>query len=135
MKNIYDGIAVLDANGEAAVELPEWFGALNRDFRYQLTCIGGFASVYIAEEVSGNRFTIAGGRAGIKVSWQITGIRQDAWANAHRIPVEEDKLDFERGFYLHPEVFGAPREKGVDHALKPESKFSTRGSSMASSGS
>ncbi|MEJ5345960.1 MAG: hypothetical protein WHS83_13705, partial [Chloroflexus sp.] len=25
--------------GEAWVELPAWFEALNRDFRYQLTCI------------------------------------------------------------------------------------------------
>jgi hypothetical protein len=40
MKNIYDGVVVLNAKGEAVVKLPTWFGALNKDFRYQLTPIG-----------------------------------------------------------------------------------------------
>jgi hypothetical protein len=31
-KNIYDGVIILDSNGEAVVALPEWFEALNRDF-------------------------------------------------------------------------------------------------------
>src|SRR5262249_3006100 len=98
MMNIYNGIARLDSNGEATVVLPDWWGALNRDFRYTLTAIGAPApNLYIAEEVSNNRFRIAGGRPGAKVSWTLTGIRQDAWANAHRIPVEEDKSERERG--------------------------------------
>ena len=113
MMNVYNGNVVLDAGGEALVELPEWFEALNRDFRYQLTCIGGFAPVYVAEEISGNRFRIAGGQPGLKVSWMVTGIRQDAWANAHRIPVEEDKPDAERGTYLAPELWGQSEEKGL----------------------
>jgi len=100
MKNIYDGIAMLDESGEAWVKLPDRFEALNRDFRYQLTCIGGFAPVYIAEEISGNRFKIAGGKPGMKVSWQVTGIRYDPYAEAHRIPVEENKPPEERGTYL-----------------------------------
>jgi len=108
MKNIYDGVAVLDANGEAWVELPEWFEALNADFRYQLTCIGGFAPVFIAEEIRDNAFKIAGGRPETKVSWQVTGIRQDPYAMAHRIPVEQDKPEQERGFFRHPELYGQP---------------------------
>ncbi len=91
MKNIYDGVAILDEKGEAAVALPDWFEALNQDFRYQLTCIGGHAPVYVASEVSGNQFRIAGGRPGLKVSWQVTGIRHDSYANSHRIPVEAEK--------------------------------------------
>lgn len=43
IKNLYDGVVVRDTNGEALIELPEWFEALNRDVRYQLTCIGGVA--------------------------------------------------------------------------------------------
>src|SRR6266446_6222670 len=112
MKNIYDGVVNLDTQGEAVVQLPAWFGALNKEFRYQLTCIGGFAPVYIAEEISENRFKIAGGNPGMKVSWMVTGIRQDAWANAHRIPVEEEKTAPERGYYLHPELYGQPLHKG-----------------------
>jgi len=121
MMNIHNGIVVLDGEGQAVVELPAWFGALNRDFRYQLTAVGAPGpNLYIAEKVANNRFKIAGGAGGMEVSWQVTGIRQDAWANAHRIPVEEDKPADERGFYLHPEVFGAPEEKGMDWARKPE---------------
>ena len=117
MKDIYDGVAVLDANGEATVELPEWFSALNRDFRYQLTSIGAPApGLYVATEVADNRFGIAGGAPGMKVSWQLTGIRQDAYANAHRIPVEEDKPPQERGKYLHPKEFGQPESKGIEFA-------------------
>jgi hypothetical protein len=114
MKNVYDGVAVLDADGKATVALPEWFGALNRDFRYQLTAIGAPGpNLYIAEEIADNRFAIAGGTAGAKVSWQVTGIRQDAYANAHRIQVEEDKPASAQGKFIHPELFGAPPEKGV----------------------
>ena len=119
MKNIYDGLATLDANGEAAIQMPDWFGVLNREFRYQLTCIGGFAPVYIAEELANNQFKIGGGRAGMRVSWQITGIRQDPWANAHRIPVEEEKDEKLKGFYLHPELYGAPAEKQIEWARHP----------------
>ena len=120
MKNIYDGVVVLDANGTAVVELPNWFQALNRDFRYQLTCIGGYAPVYIAEEVTGNEFRIGGGTAGLKVSWQVTGIRQDAYANLHRIPVEENKPASERGKYLHPDAYGRPMDEGIGVLKQPD---------------
>jgi hypothetical protein len=120
MMNIYNGNVVLDAVGEAVVTLPKWFGVLNKEFRYQLTCLGGFAPVYIAEEIAGNRFKIAGGKSGLKVSWQVTGIRQDAWANANRIPVEEEKAGGEQGTYLHPQLYGRPPEKSVERVLHPE---------------
>jgi len=121
MMNIYNGVITLDAAGEAIVELPEWFGALNRDFRYLLTAIGAPGpTLYIAEEVNDNHFKIAGGSPRMKVSWQVTGIRQDAWANAHRIPVEQDKAAGERGYYLHPELFGQPDQRSVQWARDPE---------------
>lgn len=114
MMNIYNGNVRLDSNGEAVVTLPDWFEALNMEFRYQLTCIGGFAPVYIAEEIADNQFKIAGGTPGLKVSWQVTGIRHDAFAGANRIPVDVDKPTDERGTYLHPEAFGLPADLQVD---------------------
>jgi len=121
MMNIYNGVATLDANGEAVIPMPEWFGVLNRDFRYQLTPIGAPGpNLYIAEEFVHGHFKIAGGKPGSKVSWQITGIRQDAWANAHRIPVEEEKEARLKGFYIHPELYGAPPEKQIEWARHPE---------------
>ncbi|MCG3126281.1 MAG: hypothetical protein CHACPFDD_01112 [Phycisphaerae bacterium] len=110
MKNFYDGVAVLDDAGSAVVELPAWFQALNADFRYQLTTIGAFAPVYVAREISDKKFVIAGGKSGLKVSWQVTGIRHDAYAQAHRIPVEAEKPLAERGRYLHPSLFTASQQ-------------------------
>ena len=119
MMNIYNGIVRLDARGEAWITLPQYFEALNRDFRYQLTSIGApQPRLYIAREVKGNRFKIAGGKASAKVSWQVTGIRQDSWANAHRIPNEEDKPPQERGKYLHPELYGANADQKTDAMLR-----------------
>jgi hypothetical protein len=107
MLNIYNGTALLDAEGEAVVQMPDWFEALNRDFRYQLTAIGAPGpNLFIAQEVAQNRFKIAGGKPGTKVSWQVTGVRHDAYAKIHPIRVEEDKPEAERGRYLHPEAFG-----------------------------
>jgi hypothetical protein len=92
MKNIYDGVVVLDGRGQAVVTMPDWFEALNENFRYQLTAVGRPApGLYIAEELRHNRFTIAGGRPGTKVCWLITGIRHDDFARAHPLHVREDK--------------------------------------------
>jgi hypothetical protein len=107
MKNVYDGTVILDSKGQATVELPDWFEALNRDYRYQLTAIGSSApELHVSRKVEDGKFSIAGGKARQEVSWQVTGIRQDAWANANRIPVEVDKKAEDQGRYLHPELFG-----------------------------
>ncbi|MGB2805008.1 MAG: hypothetical protein WBD64_08960 [Candidatus Zixiibacteriota bacterium] len=117
MMNVYNGNVILDATGEATIELPDYFEALNMDFRYQLTCIGGFAPVYIAQEISGNQFTIAGGKPGMKVSWQVTGIRHDKFAEANRIQVEVDKSADERGKYLHPQAYGLGEEYDIHYEM------------------
>ena len=123
MMNVYNGNVTLDAQGEAWVTLPEWFEALNRDFRYQLTPVGAPGpNLYVAEEISVNRFKIAGGVANGKVSWQVTGIRQDAWANDNRVVVEEEKADNERGRYLHPEARGLSREMGLAQPVVVKTK-------------
>jgi len=120
MKNVYDGVVVLDENGAAWVELPDWFEALNGDFRYQLTAIGAPApDLYIAGKIQENRFQIAGGPPGLEVSWQVTGIRHDPWAEANRIPVEEDKPAGEIGTYLYPELYGQPEELGLEYRHRP----------------
>lgn len=105
MMNVYSGTVTTDERGNARVALPDYFDALNREFRYQLTTIGQFARVMVSEEIRGNEFAIRSDPPRIKVCWQVTGIRQDAWAEANRIPVEQDKPDTERGGYLHPELF------------------------------
>lgn len=116
MKNVYDGQVTLDENGEAWVTLPDYFQALNKDYRYQLTSIGAPGpNLYIAQEIKDNRFRIVGGEPLAKVSWQVTGNRQDAYANANRIQVEKDKPASEAGTYLHPEEHGEPMTKGLSY--------------------
>ncbi|HET8646539.1 MAG TPA: hypothetical protein VFO85_13685 [Vicinamibacteria bacterium] len=117
MLNIYSGTVVLDAQGAATVQLPEWFEALNRDFRYQLTCVGGYAPVYISAKVRQGRFGIAGGMPGLEVSWQVTGVRSDAHALAHPMAVEEEKPLEERGTYLDPEAHGQPAALARDYKI------------------
>ena len=119
MKDLYDGVVTLDDSGQAWVQLPDWFEALNQDFRYQLTPIGQFAPVFVSQEIQDNRFQIAGGSAGMRVSWLVTGIRHDAYAEAHRIPVEEDKPAGERGTYLYPELYGQPAELAAPQLNAP----------------
>jgi len=116
MMNVYNGNVTTDADGYATVELPEWFEALNRDFRYQLTVIDdgeGWALAKVVREVRENRFVLRTSVPRTRVSWQITGIRHDAFAEQHRIPVEEDKAADARGRYLHPVEHGQPAEKRI----------------------
>jgi hypothetical protein len=113
MKNVYDGVVTTDAKGLAIVTMPDWFEALNRDFRYQLTTLGQPAQTWIAKKIANGQFTIQTDKPNVEVSWQITGIRQDAYANAHRIPVEEEKTDAEKGHFLHPALFGHAGEPGI----------------------
>lgn len=116
MANIYNGTVEANPSGEASVELPEWFGALNKDLRYQLTPVGAPApDLHVKSEVKDGVFTIAGAKPGQKVCWQVVGTRQDAWANAHRVPVEEDKPAKERGTYLFPHGFGQPETKRLGY--------------------
>jgi hypothetical protein len=72
---------------------------LNKDFRYQLTVIGTFAQAIVGSEMKDNQFSIKTSADNVKVSWQVTGIRQDVYAKAHRISVEEVKPEKERGSY------------------------------------
>lgn len=113
MMNIYNGNIVTDAQGYATIELPEWFEALNRDFRYQLTVVGQFAQAIVSKKVEQNRFEIRTNLPRVEVSWQVTGIRHDAWAEQNRIPVELEKSKAERGKYLHPQAHGAASELGI----------------------
>jgi trimeric autotransporter adhesin len=122
MMNIYNGNVTTDAAGNAVVTMPNWFEALNQDFRYQLTVMGQFAQAIVASKMANHQFSIKTDKPNVEVSWQVTGVRHDAWANAHRIPVEQAKADQDRGLYMHPELFGASPEKSIAWAHHPQPK-------------
>lgn len=115
MMNIYNGNVVTDASAKAIVKLPDYFEALNMEFRYQLTVIGSFSQAIINKEVSNNQFEIATSQPNVKVSWQVTGIRHDAYANQNRIPTEIDKPAGEKGKYLHPKAFNLSQTKAIGY--------------------
>lgn len=118
-KNIYDGIATLDEEGKATITLPNYFLALNKDFRYLGTPIGTpMPSLYIAKEVKKRFFglfgapvfTIKGGEPNGRVSWQVTGVRNDLYAQLNPSKVEVDKGPDElvpKGQLLYPELYNA----------------------------
>ncbi|WP_264558269.1 hypothetical protein [Flavobacterium sp. N2270] len=114
MMNIYSGNAKTDANGYVTVIMPSYFEAANKDFRYQLTTIGTFAQAIIKEKVSGNKFVIQTSTPNVEVSWQVTAVRADKFANENRIVPEKEK-EF-KGTYLHPELYGAGNEQSETFA-------------------
>jgi hypothetical protein len=121
MVNIYSGNVTTDDLGIAVVHLPDWFEAENGDFRYQLTVMGErFAQAIVSSKIHNHQFTISTNATRVEVSWQVTGVRQDAYAKTHPLVVEQEKSDAERGFYIHPELYGQPEEKQTEWARHPE---------------
>ena len=130
MKNIYDGVARTNAKGFATVQLPKWFQALNKDFRYQLTSLSGLQQVAVAQEIRDNRFVIQSQKPNSRISWQVTGIRHDRYANANRIQLVVPKTGSDAGKYEHPRLYGQPASKGVT-ALPAALRYSKQAAAAA----
>jgi hypothetical protein len=90
--------------------------SLTAIFRYQLTVIGQFAQAIIAEEIVNNRFVIKTDKPNVKISRQISGVRKEVYAEANPAIVEKEKSAAERGFYLHPRLFGQPAGKALSRS-------------------
>ncbi len=120
MKDVYDGVVTTNQKGFATVKLPRYFQALNRSFRYQLTIVGTRGwNARVIKEIAHNRFTIQSDRPRVKVSWLVTGIRHDRYANAHRIQVVLPKAKNDQGKYLHPELYGKSKSKAIGYREAP----------------
>ncbi len=122
MMNIYNGNITTDAQGVAWITMPDYFEALNRDFRYQLTILDesdtGFAMAKVYRPMKDRKFAIRTSAPNVKVSWQVTGIRKDPWAEKNRIQVVEEKNRYEKGTYQSPEAYGLPAERGLSYRLE-----------------
>ncbi len=116
-KNWYDGTATLEASGNATIALPDYFQALNHEYRYQLTPIGAaMPGVHVARGVVENEFIVAGGVPNGRISWQITGIRKDPYILENPITVEVEKgIDTEvgPGAFMHEDVSHGLRDLGI----------------------
>lgn len=124
MLNFYTGNVVTDANGYAAILLPDYFGEINKDPRYTLTVIneGGtdFVQTMVVQKIRDNRFVIRTSKPDIEVSWRVDALRNDLWVRTYGAPKQVDKEGFERGKYQHPELYGMPEEMGINY--RPEMK-------------
>jgi hypothetical protein len=136
--NFYRGTVLLDAAGEAVVELPPYFAKINKTPSYQLTAVGApMPMLHLAEEISEEAliagakagpgeaapvcsFRIAGGVAREKVCWRVEALRNDRWVQKHGAPVEVEKQGLEMGTYQHPELYGLPAEMGMDYDRERE---------------
>jgi hypothetical protein len=112
---------VLDARGEAWVQLPDYFDSINRDPSYHLTAVGApMPNLHVAVEIQNNRFQIAGGVPGKKVSWEVKAVRNDRWVQEYGYQAEPEKPQEYQGKYIHPELYGQPKERGIFYIPEPE---------------
>jgi hypothetical protein len=113
--NFYSGNITTDASGKATVALPDYFEAINKDFRYQLTVIGSFAQAIISKEVAGNKFEIATNQPNVKVSWEVKGVRNDNHMKQHPFVAVEEKSAAQKGTYWDPAAHNQPMTKHVSN--------------------
>jgi hypothetical protein len=115
--NFYSGNVTTDASGKATVSLPDYFEAINKDFRYQLTVIGGtFAQAIVSKEVNNNKFEIATNQPNVKVSWEVKGVRNDAHMRKFPFVAVEEKSATQKGQYIDPAAYGQIESKRVSYS-------------------
>jgi hypothetical protein len=117
--NMYRGNAVTDGRGYATIQLPDYFDSINRDPTYHLTIVSGagedFVQVRVVREIQNNQFTIRTSAPRVKVSWEVKAVRNDRYVQAYRYKTVQEKEDEIKGRYLHPELFGMPKEHGIHY--------------------
>ncbi|GBC96983.1 hypothetical protein HRbin16_02798 [bacterium HR16] len=121
--NAYRGNVVTDANGYATITLPSYFESINRDPTYHLTVIDNsddFVLAKVVREVQNNQFVIRTNKPHVKVSWEVKAVRNDRWVQEYGYQTEQPKPAEYRGKYLHPELYGQPKELGIHYHPKPE---------------
>lgn len=118
--NMYRGTIAFDSNGEAIVSMPDYFDAVNANFSYQLTPIGGYAPLFIKEKLNDGKFVIAGGASGMEVSWTVYAERNDPYLQQHpeSKQVEVNKEEWNQGKYLQPDLYGQPDSKKIVKPLE-----------------
>ncbi|MBK6993098.1 MAG: hypothetical protein IPH34_15295 [Chitinophagaceae bacterium] len=139
--NFYSGNVTTDASGKAVVTLPDYYEALNKDSRYQLTVIGSFAQAIISKEVNNNKFEIATSTPNVKVSWEVKGVRNDARMKQHPFVAEEIKTGAQKGKYWDPASHNQPEsmsvsyDKSIESSLNSTPKETNKVASATSGGS
>ena len=122
--NSYSGNVTSDASGKVVVNLPDYFGAINKDFRYQLTVVGTFAQAIISKEITNNQFEIATSIPNVKVSWEVKGVRNDLHMKKFPFVADQEKSTSQKGKYWDPSVYNQAESKGVSYDKSQETQSS-----------
>jgi hypothetical protein len=124
--DLYVGSATLNEKGEAAIELPAYFLALNKDYRYFATPLGeSMPNLYVATNIQRRFFglwgvpvfKISGGSPGGEISWKVAGVRNDPYIRANPIVPEVEKgpgAPYSQGMYVAPDVYETPDASSVE---------------------
>ena len=134
MLNVYSGNVVTDQGGYATIKLPAYVEAFNKDFRYQLTVVGQFAQAIVSTKLKNGQFIIQTDKPNVEVSWQVSGVRQDAYALANPLVVEQAKPVPEQGLYLFPQGYGQPASQGLVNLYSQSARVDASQVSPAYSG-
>ncbi len=116
--NIYNGEITTDSKGFAMVQLPDYYASINKNAKIQLTVIDeseDFVMVKVVKRVQNGQFQIRTSKPNVEVFWEVKAERNDAWVQAHPPKVEYAKEGLERGKYQHPELYGMPKQMGMDY--------------------
>lgn len=116
MSNLYKGQTVLDAKGQAVIDMPDYFMAMNKDAIVTLTSRSGAMPNLWADGdpcVDG-KFTIKEGTPGGRVAWFVMAVRNDAYVKEYGMPTKQEKKSHEKGLLMHPELHGYGEEKKMN---------------------
>lgn len=111
--SVVSGNARTDASGVAVIDVPDLFARYHRDFRYQLTTVGAAAAAHVSRELRNGRFTVKTDRPRVKVSWQLTAVRDDPSARASEFRPTTAKRGSQRGRFLEPKVYGKSARRSI----------------------
>jgi hypothetical protein len=124
---VYRGKALLDADGEAAVQMPDYFTALAKEDEasIHLTPVGKPFLTGADWNRGFKGFTIYG-ESNRAVFWEVLAERDDPVIRRLARPVEEDKGPdnkyCDRGKLLCPEAYGYPETMGRDYEKREENR-------------
>jgi hypothetical protein len=124
---VYRGKARLDANGEAAVQMPDYFAALAKEDEasIHLTPVGKPFLTGADWNRGFKGFTIYG-EPNRAVFWEVLAERDDPVIRRLARPVEEEKGPdnkfCDRGKLLYPEAYGYSESMGRDYEKREENR-------------
>lgn len=124
--NEYSGNITTNASGKAIVTLPDYFEAINTDFRYQLTVIGSFSQAIISKKITNNQFEITTNNPNVEVSWEVKGVRNDAHMKKTPFVAEQEKSPAQKGKYIDPMAYNQPESARVSYSTASESSLDNK---------